>query len=141
MVSAHTKDRVRGVPCDHNPEEERRVKQRVRRDVEPPEVRGFLRQELLKKVGHSWWNRPGRAGADAIAPVRRGGTPRPGATRGGAAPTGVEFRSARRQDDAGRAGRIPSHVAAPHPGPGHSCRRKHGRVPEDEGGTAGSGDP
>ena len=58
MVSAHTKDRVRGVPCDHNPEEERRVKQRVRRDVEPPEVRGFLRQELLKKVGHSWWNRP-----------------------------------------------------------------------------------
>ena len=58
MVSAHTKDRVRGVPCDHNPEEERRVKQRVRRDVEPPEVRRFLRQELLKKVGHSWWNRP-----------------------------------------------------------------------------------
>ena len=74
-----------------------------------------------------------RAGADAIAPVRRGGTPRPGATRGGAAPTGVESRSARRQDDAGRAGRVPGHVAAPHPG-------KHGRVPEDEGGTAGSGD-
>ena len=58
MVSAHTKDRVRSIPCDHNPEEERRVKQRVRRDVEPPEVRRFLRQELLKKVGHSWWNRP-----------------------------------------------------------------------------------
>ena len=26
--------------------------------MEPPEVRRFLRQELLKKVGHSWWNRP-----------------------------------------------------------------------------------
>ena len=58
VVSAHTKDRVRSVPCDHNPEEEHRVKQRVRRDVEPPEVRRFLRQELLIKVGHSWWNRP-----------------------------------------------------------------------------------
>ena len=58
MVSAHTKDRVRSVPCDHNPEEEQRVKRRVRRDVEPPEVRRFLRQELLIKVGHSWWNRP-----------------------------------------------------------------------------------
>ena len=58
VVSAHSKDRVRSVPCDHNPEEEQRVKRRVRRDVEPPEVRRFLRQELLKKVGHSWWNRP-----------------------------------------------------------------------------------
>ena len=26
--------------------------------MEPPEVRRFLRQELLKKVGYSWWNRP-----------------------------------------------------------------------------------
>ena len=26
--------------------------------MEPPEVQRFLRQELLKKVGHSWWNRP-----------------------------------------------------------------------------------
>ena len=43
VVSAHTKDRVRSIPCDHNPEEE---------------VRRFLRQELLIKVGHSWWNRP-----------------------------------------------------------------------------------
>ena len=58
VVSTHTKDRVRGIPCDHDAEEERLVKQRVRRDVEPPEVRRFLRQELLKKVGHSWWNRP-----------------------------------------------------------------------------------
>ena len=33
------------------------MKQRVRRGVEPPEVRRFLRQELLTKVGHSWWNR------------------------------------------------------------------------------------
>ena len=30
----------------------------MRWDVEPPEVRRFLRQELLRKVGHSWWNRP-----------------------------------------------------------------------------------
>ena len=58
VVSAHTRDPVRGIPCDHDAEEERRVKQRVRRDVEPPEVRRFLRQELLTKVGHSWWNRP-----------------------------------------------------------------------------------
>ena len=58
VVSAHTRVRVRGIPCDHDAEEERRVKQRVRRDVEPPEVRRFLRQELLTKVGHSWWNRP-----------------------------------------------------------------------------------
>ena len=57
MVSAHSKDRVQSVPCDHNPEEEQRVKRRVRRNVEPPEVRRFLRQELLIKVGHSWWNR------------------------------------------------------------------------------------
>ena len=58
VVSAHSGDRVRGIPCDHDAEEERRVKQRVRRGVEPPEVRRFLRQELLTKVGHSWWNRP-----------------------------------------------------------------------------------
>ena len=58
VVSAHSGDRVRCVPCDHDAEEERRVKQRVRRGVEPPEVRRFLRQELLTKVGHSWWNRP-----------------------------------------------------------------------------------
>ena len=58
VVSAHSGDRVRSVPCDHDAEEERRVKQRVRRGVEPPEVRRFLRQELLTKVGHSWWNRP-----------------------------------------------------------------------------------
>ena len=58
VVSAHSADRVRSVPCDHDAEEERRVKQKVRRGVEPPEVRRFLRQELLTKVGHSWWNRP-----------------------------------------------------------------------------------
>ena len=58
VVSAHSRDRVRGIPYDHDAEEERRVKQRVRRDVDPPEVRRFLRQELLTKVGHSWWNRP-----------------------------------------------------------------------------------
>ena len=58
VVSAHREERVRNVPCNHNQEEEQRVRRRVRRDVEPPEVRRFLRQELLKKVGHSWWNWP-----------------------------------------------------------------------------------
>ena len=58
MVGAHREDRVRNTPCAHNPDEEQWAKRRVRRDVEPPEVRRFLRQELLKKVGHSWWNRP-----------------------------------------------------------------------------------
>ena len=57
MVGAHHQDRVRNTPCAHKPAEEQRAKQGVRRDVEPPEVRSFLRQELLKKVGHSWWNR------------------------------------------------------------------------------------
>ena len=58
VVSAHREVRVRNIPCTHNPAEEQRARRRVRRDVEPPEVRKFLRQELLKKVGHSWWNRP-----------------------------------------------------------------------------------
>ena len=58
MVGARREDRVWNTPCAHNPEEEQRARQRVRRDVEPPEVRRLLRQELLKKVGHSWWNRP-----------------------------------------------------------------------------------
>ena len=58
VVSAHREDRVRGIPCTHNQAEEQRARRRLRRDVEPPEVRRFLRQELLKKVGHSWWNRP-----------------------------------------------------------------------------------
>ena len=81
-----------------------------------------------------------RAGADAIAPVRRGGTLRPGATGGVAGPTGVGSRSVRRPDDTGRAGRVPGHVVTPHPGPRHRCLRKHLRVPEDKGGTAGIGD-
>ena len=58
VVRAHREDRVRNAPCAQNSEEEQRAKRRVRRDVEPLEVRRFLRQELLKKVGHSWWNRP-----------------------------------------------------------------------------------
>ena len=58
VVGAHRTNRVRNTPCLHNPEEELQAKKRVRRDVEPPEVRRFLRQELLRKVGHSWWNRP-----------------------------------------------------------------------------------
>ena len=58
VVGAHGEDRVRNTPCAHNLAEEQRARRRVRREVEPPEVRRFLRQELLKKVGHSWWNRP-----------------------------------------------------------------------------------
>ena len=58
MVGARREARVRNTPCAHNQEEEQRARRRVRRDVEPSEVRRFLRQELLKKVGHSWWNRP-----------------------------------------------------------------------------------
>ena len=58
VVSAHSTDRVRKLLCSHNAEEELEVKKRVRQDVEPGEVRRFLRQELLKKVVHSWWNKP-----------------------------------------------------------------------------------
>ena len=58
VVGAHREDRVRNTPCAHNPAEEQRARRRVRCDVEPPEVRRFLWPELLKKVGHSWWNRP-----------------------------------------------------------------------------------
>ena len=58
VVGVHCSDHVRGTPCLHNPEEKLQAKKRVRRDVEPPEERRFLRQELLRKVGHSWWNKP-----------------------------------------------------------------------------------
>ena len=51
VVRAHRNDRVRGTPCAHNLDEELRAKRRVRRDVEPPEVRRFLRQELLRRWG------------------------------------------------------------------------------------------
>ena len=57
VVAAHSTD-VRRVPCTYNAEEELEVRKMVKRDVGPPEVRRFLRQELLKKVGHTWWNRP-----------------------------------------------------------------------------------
>ena len=58
VVAAHRTDRIRKTPCQHDLEEDLEAKKRVRRDVKPPEVRRFLRQELLRKVGHSWWNRP-----------------------------------------------------------------------------------
>ena len=58
VVAPHSTDRVRKPPCPHNAEEDLEVKKRVKRDVKPPEVRRFLCHELLKKVGHSWWNRP-----------------------------------------------------------------------------------
>ena len=48
VVGAHRDDRVRGTPCAHNPEKELPAKRRMRQDVEPPEVRRFLRQELLR---------------------------------------------------------------------------------------------
>ena len=34
------------------------MRKRRRRDVEPAEVRRYLRQELLRKVGHSDWSGP-----------------------------------------------------------------------------------
>ena len=58
VVAAHSTDRVRKPPCLHNAEEDLEVKKRVKGDVEPAEIRRFLRQELLKKMGHSCWNRP-----------------------------------------------------------------------------------
>ena len=62
MVSAHSADRVRKPPCFHDAEEELEIRKRVKREVEPGEVRRFLRQELLKKVGHSEWNLSLRSG-------------------------------------------------------------------------------
>ena len=50
VVAAHRTDRVSKAPCPQNPEEDPEAKKRVRQDVEPPEVRRFLRQELLRKV-------------------------------------------------------------------------------------------
>ena len=115
-------DQVRGIPCDHDAEEKRRVKQRVRRDVEPPEVRRFLRQELLTKVGHSWWNRP------RVYRYDRDDEREPMQSLRSivVVPQGQEQQEeARHQEelspavpgDAGEAGRVPGHVAAPHPRP------------------------
>ena len=53
VVSAHSGDRVRKSPCSHDTKEKQEVRKREKRDVEPGEVRRFLRQELLKNVGHS----------------------------------------------------------------------------------------
>ena len=58
VVAAHSTDSVRKPPCQHNAEEDLQVKKRVKLYVEPSEVQRFLRQELLKKVGQSWWNKP-----------------------------------------------------------------------------------
>ena len=58
VVAAHRTNRIRKAPCPQNPEEDLEAKKRVRRNIEPPEVQRFLRQKLLRKVGHSWWNRP-----------------------------------------------------------------------------------
>ena len=58
MVSAYSADRVRKPLCSHDAKEELEIKKRVKPDVEPGEVRRFLREELLKKVGHSEWNKP-----------------------------------------------------------------------------------
>ena len=107
--------------------------------MELPEVRRFLQQELLKKVGHSWWNRPRvyrhdlADERDAIAPVCSGGTLGPGAARSVAGPTGVQPRRVQRSDDTGGAGSVPGHVIAPHPivlagGTEESPRTREGRV-------------
>ena len=58
VVSAHSGDSVRKPPCSQYAEEEQEVRRRERPDVEPGEVRRFLRQELLKKVGHSQFDKP-----------------------------------------------------------------------------------
>ena len=49
VVRAHREYRVRNTPCAHNPDEEQRAKRRVRRDVEPPEVRRFLGTGVAQK--------------------------------------------------------------------------------------------
>ena len=58
VVSAQSADHSRKPPCSHDAEEELEIKKRVKLDVEPGKVRRFLRQELLKEVGHLEWNKP-----------------------------------------------------------------------------------
>ena len=143
VVRAHREDRVRNTPCAHNPEEEQRAKRRVRRDVEPPEVRRFLRQELLRKVGHSWWNRPRVYRHDLAdewesTPSVRSVVvipsdpeqPEVSREQQGSGPSGSRDRIA---------GCVPDHVITPHTGPGHPSPRRCRRVPEDTGGTGGMG--
>ena len=119
VVGAHRSYRVGGTPCAHNPEEELRAKRRVRRDVEPLEVRRFLRQELLRKVGHSWWNRP-RVYRHDLADERESTPsvrsvvvipsdpeqPEVSPEQQGPGPSG--------SNDTGRAGCVPDHVIALH---------------------------
>ena len=141
VVSAHREDRVQKTPCAHNQAEEQRARPRVRRDVEPPEVRRLLRQELLKKLGHSWWNRPRVYRHD----LANEWEPTPSIRSVVVVPSDPEQpwvgpRRVQRSDDTGGAGRVPGHVIAPHPGPRHRSRRRYRGVPEDKGGTSGSGD-
>ena len=94
------------------------MKQKVRRGVEPPEVRRFLRQELLTKVGHSWWNRPRVYRYDRDEERE----PMQSLRSVVVVPQGQEQQElspggARGQDDAAGAGRVPGRVAAPYPGP------------------------
>ena len=128
VVGTHREDRVRNTPCAHYPEEEQRAKNRVRRDVEPPEVRRFLQQELRRKVGHSWWNRLW---------VCSGYTLGPGAARGIAGAAGVGPLRIQRSNDTGWAGCVPGHVITQHTGPGHPSPRRCRGVPEDTGGAGG----
>ena len=129
---ARREDRVRNTPYAHDPEEEQQARRRVRRDVEPPEERRFLRQELLKKVGHSWWNRPRVYGSS-------GYTLRPGTARSVAGAAGFGPRRVQRSDDTGWASRVPGHVITPHSRPGYLSRRRYQGVPADKGGTSGGG--
>ena len=143
MVGAHREDRVRNTPCAHNLDEEQRAKRRVRRDVAPPEVRRFLQQELLKKVGHSWWNRPRvyrHDQADEREPTLSVRSvvvipsdpeqPEVSLEQQGSGPSGSR--------DTGWAGCVPGPVITPHTGVGHPPPKRCRGVPEDKGGTGGS---
>ena len=110
--------------------------------MEPPEVRRFLRQEFLKKVGHSWWNRPrvyrhDLANEREPTPVCSGYTLRPGTARSVAGAAGVGPHRVQRSDDTGWASRVPGHVVTPHSRPGHLSRRRYRGVPVDKGGMSG----
>ena len=66
VVSARREDQVRNVPCTHNQEEEQRVRRKVRRDVEPPEVQlvtlGGTGHESIATTGTTSGSRRHRSG-------------------------------------------------------------------------------
>ena len=56
--ASRDQDRVRQVPCLHDPEQEEEIKKRRKQEVEPRHVRKFQRQELLKKARQVGWEAP-----------------------------------------------------------------------------------